>query len=322
MTTRLTATSTASLRRCPRQYYWRFGLGLSRIRTATPLRFGRAFHKGIELRPGIGDENAEADPQAALDTVLAGYAETPAWADPTDWAVERETLRALLLGYYWRYGKETLTHLAVEQAFQVPLVNPDTGSPSRAFTVAGRIDGIVRLPDGRMAVLEVKTCSEDISPDSEYWLRLRGDGQISLYVLAARALGYDAATVLYDVTRKPTIRLRKAETPEQYGDRLLADIGARPDYYYQRREVPRLDGDLLEYQAELWQQAQHVLATRRRASALADPSRAWFRNVGRMTCGYCEFADLCLSGVGVDPASPPAGYELLADPHPELAEED
>jgi len=45
----------------------------------------------------------------------------------------------------------------------------------------------------------------------------------------------------------------------------------------------------------------------------------WYRNVGKMTCGSCDFADLCLSGTRIDPACPPSGFELLNDPHPELA---
>ena len=263
MTGRLTATRLTSLRRCPRQQYYRFEIGLSRIRTATPLRFGSCFHKGLELRSGLFADDAES----ILDAVLAPYETCPDWADPTAWAVEGQTLRALLLGHFWRYEADNVQFAAVEQSFSLPLVNPDTGAASRTFTLAGKMDGIVRLPDGRLAVLEYKTAGEDISPNADYWRRLRCDAQISQYVLAARALGHDVATVLYDVTRKPTIRLRKSETPAEYGERLLADIGERPDYYYQRREIPRLEDELAEFQAELWQQAQLILETRRRAAA-------------------------------------------------------
>ena len=207
----------------------------------------------------------------------------------------------------------------VERQFELPLTNPDSGKPSRAFLLAGKIDAIVKMPDGRLAVLEYKTAGEDISPDSEYWLRLRCDGQISLYVIAARALDFDVATVLYDVTRKPTIRLRQNETPQQYGQRLLDDIATRPDFYYARREIPRLEDDLAEYGAEVWQQAQQLLEVRRRADRLPDPSRAWFRNAGRWTCGWCDFAPLCLNGVRVAPGSPtPCGFQILSDPNPEL----
>jgi hypothetical protein len=310
---KLTSTRLAALRKCPRLHYYRYELGLSRIRSATALRFGAAFHAGLEAR------NRGAASDRVLQCVLAGYDVVPQWADPTEWAVERETLKALLLGHIWRYGQDNIVIVAVEMSFEIALVNPDSGATSRKFTLAGKIDVIVKLADGRLAVLEYKTAGEDIGPDAEYWLRLRCDGQISQYVLAARATGYDVATVLYDVTRKPTIRLRQNETPEVYGQRLLADIGDRPDYYFQRREVPRLEDELAEYQAELWQQAQHLLELRRRAAGLEDPAKAHFRNVGKMTCGQCEFANLCLNGVSVDPASPPPGYQVLEDVHPELS---
>jgi hypothetical protein len=42
------------------------------------------------------------------------------------------------------------------------------------------------MADGRLAVLECNTAGEDVGPDSDCWLRLRYDGQISLYFLAAR----------------------------------------------------------------------------------------------------------------------------------------
>lgn len=301
----LTHSRLSALRSCPRRHYYRYELGLSRIRSADALRLGAAYHTGLEAR------NAGQDEAAAIELAGAGYAQLPQWADPVDWAVEQQTLRALLAGHFWRYSQDDLQFVAVEQSFHVPLLNPGSGHASRLFLLAGKIDAIVMLPDGRLAVLEYKTAGEDISPDSDYWLRLRCDPQISLYVLAARALGFDVATVIYDVTRKPTIRLRKEETPEQYGVRLLADIGTRPDHYFARREVPRLEDELAEFRLELWQQA----------AQLRDAQRAgrWFRNVGRLTCGYCSYSSLCLNAIQVNPDAPPAGYEVLADVHPELS---
>lgn len=48
MISKLASTRLSSLRRCPRLHYYRYELGLARIRTATPLRFGAAFHAGLE----------------------------------------------------------------------------------------------------------------------------------------------------------------------------------------------------------------------------------------------------------------------------------
>ena len=303
----LTSTRLSTLRRCPRQHYYRYELGLARIRTADALRMGSAFHHGMELY------NQAVDPALAIDNAIEGYASLPVWADPFDWQVEREVVRQLLTGHFWRYQNDNITVLAAEQSFELPLVNPQTGSRSRRFVLAGKIDGIVRLPDGRVAVLEYKTAGEDIGPDSEYWLRLRSDPQISMYVWAARALGYDAATVLYDVSRKPTIRPRskpQPETPDQYSARLLEDMGERPDYYFQRREIPRLEDELADFQLELWQQAKQLLDSRR--------GSRWFRNVQRFTCSHCDFAELCLNGVRLNVASVPAGYQVLSNVHPEL----
>jgi hypothetical protein len=56
-----------------------------------------------------------------------------------------------------------------------------------------------------MFVMEHKLLSEDLTEGAAIWRRLRVDHQISLYVLAARELGYAVDGVFYDVTRKPTI---------------------------------------------------------------------------------------------------------------------
>ncbi|WP_428937794.1 RecB family exonuclease [Fontivita pretiosa] len=300
----LTSSRLATLRTCPRKHYYRYELGLSRVRSAEALRFGGAYHAGLEAH------NRGADDATAMARATAGYEQVPQWADPVEWAVQRQTLRQLLAGHFWRYSNDDLQVVAVEQVFQTPLINPGSGHASRIFLLAGKIDAIVKLPDGRLAVLEYKTAGEDIATDSNYWLRLRCDGQISQYVLGARALGFDVSTVIYDVTRKPTIRLRKDETPQQYGQRLLGDIGQRPDCYFARREVPRLEDELAEYRLELWQQAAQLRHAQR-----AD---RWFRNVGRMTCPYCPYADLCLNCMHVKVDAPPVGYEILSDVHPEL----
>jgi len=307
----LTSTRLSTLRRCPRQHYFRYELGLSRTRTAGALRMGAAFHYGRE------QYNNGVDAAEAIERATASYQTTPDWADPVAWRVECEVVRQLLTGHFWRYENDDVEILEVERAFEIPLINPHTGRRSRAFMLAGKIDAIARLADGRLAVLEYKTCGEDIGPDSAYWLRLRCDPQISHYVLAARAIGYDVATVLYDVTRKPTIRPRnkpRPETPEQYGVRLLKDIGVRPDYYFQRREVPSLEDELAAFQLELWQQAKQLLDARRHGR--------WFRNVQRFTCGTCEFSDLCLNAVRATPGVAPSGFHILANVHPELSQGD
>jgi CRISPR/Cas system-associated exonuclease Cas4 (RecB family) len=302
----LTYSALAAFRLCPRKYWLRYVLGLSRVRRAVALRFGDCFHRGLEaFRKGASSEEAIA-------TAMAPYQTCPDYADPVAWAVERETLRQLLAGHLWRYSQDNVQYVAVELVFELPLVNQMTGLVARQFIVKGKIDAIVQIADGRLCVAEVKTSSEDLSAASEFWPRLRCDSQISLYMLAARALGYNAATVLYDVTRKPTIRLRQKETPEQYSQRLYADINSRPDYYFARREIPRLEDELSEFRLELWQQAQ--------ALQTALKHGYWYRSVSRTNCSTCEYSGICLGGAHVEPGGPPpSGFEFVEDRHPELS---
>jgi len=456
---RLTYSRLSTRRLCPKQDYYKYELGLRREAVASALRMGGAFAKGKEIwRKGRDREDAFAETELvakAIDEATADYQAVPQWADSYDWEIECETVRAMLAGYFWRYAADDLKFVGVETAFEMPLVNPATGRASQTFALAGVLDGIAVLPDERNAVYEDKTTSANIDDGSDYWLRLRYDGQISQYVLGARYLGWDVSLVLYDVTRKPTIKPRQVpvldkdgkkivcdaagervllaskqidtpvldndglkivrnefgervyspdkqistpvldenglrivrdifthersltaagkprqtarateneemdvaveyvkgkprqtsraaegealevtveyvqgaprqtsdtkleytlttrrESPEEWGERLLADMAERPEWYFARREIPRLEGDLDEFRAEVWQQA-HLLRECRN-------NNWWFRNVAFNTCGHCEYKDLCLGGITVDPAHPPAGFMVMADVHPEL----
>lgn len=142
-----------------------------------------------------------------------------------------------------------------------------------------------------MYVHEIKTTAEDLIPGGTYWKRLTLDPQISLYIQAARSLGYDALGVLYDVLRKPMLEPLKAtpvelrkytkptkaepvsrlyanqrefdETPDEYFRRALDAISEAPDRYYARGLVTRLASELDEARADVWQTATALRDARR-----------------------------------------------------------
>jgi hypothetical protein len=196
--------------------------------------------------------------------------------------------------------------------FDLPIINPETGRPSNTYRFAGKIDRIIDTPQGFM-ILETKTTGESIEPDSDYWLRLRIDTQISGYILAARKLGYDVQSVMYDVIRKPSIRVTKKETIEQYAERLYNDLAERPGFYFARREIPRLESDLDEFRSELWRISKDV-----RDSELAS---FFYRNTSACLAPYkCAYWPLCTNGF--TPSSTlPDGFTTVSDVHPELAKE-
>ncbi len=194
----ITQSSCRAYKSCPMRYFFRYVQGIRPAIDAKALRIGSNWHAAQELL-GVGLL------EEAVGLVNERYATCPDHIDMTEWLVERETLAAAVMAYHLRNEAEPLDVVATEIMFNLPIVNPETGSASTKWREAGKIDKIVRLGDGRLMVLEHKSTSDDLSPQSDYWSRLRIDSQISFYVDAARRAGYDVQGVLYDVFRKPQI---------------------------------------------------------------------------------------------------------------------
>ena len=342
----LTYSSIASFKKCRKRYQWEYELGYRGKVDAKALRMGTAGHDALEAFKHEGID-------AAMDAIAFTYAmyiEVP----QEEFLFEKKTVECLIAGYDWRWKESPLKIIETEMGFQIPLVNPATDSASQLFELAGKIDGIVELEDGRQAVQEHKFLSDSIEPDSDLWPRMQIDQQITMYVIAARHLGYPVDTVLYDVIRKPTIKptpvpvldemgmkivldergdrpmtsrgqyyqtgnkekgltLQVREmTPDEWGKKLLDDIAERPDFYYVRKEIPRLDSDIEDFHYELWD----IQKTIRNAQL----KNRWYKTVDFNTCNYCCFLPLCLSRY--NPSDPlPEGFKILTDVHPELKED-
>ncbi len=339
----LTNSTIQTWKTCPRKHYLQYVLGLRPAHDADPLRIGTSCHAGFELvKQGLPIE-------AVAESIRSSYDATtpPPWLTDEDWAVECETVVALVCGWAERYAGDTLAeYVAVEAVFQMPIVNPSTGKPTPTYTAGGKIDGIVKLPDGRLMVCEHKTTGDGIELGSNYWKRLLMDGQISLYMMGARNAGFDVQGVVYDVTRKPSIKPKdiakkdrayatsqgnyfglrltaecpERETPELYGARLLADTRERPEFYFARMEITRLDSDLKEFQAELWSVQRTI-----RASELDQRewgAAAWPRNTGAcIGFGACQFLNVCRGINGdIHAGEIPEGFIVSDLVHPELSQ--
>ena len=294
----LTASRMGTFQQCQRRHYWRYEVGLQVIKECDAFRFGHAWHTAMEAR-WMG---------ARYEDALANGAGTAEMTEH-DCAV----LAGLLAGYYGRYNDEIVKELHPEVEFRMALAG------SRTFDTAGKIDGLGTLHDGRLCLVEHKTAGEDIGADSDYWLRLRFNSQIYQYVTAARGMGWDIALVLYDVTRKPMIRVKQGETVDGYAGRLVTDTQARPEFYYARREVPILDADIEAFEIQRLELSRQILMLRNAARRAKKPEHAWARNCSAMTCRGCEFSSFCLQNLTVDPAQPPAGFRI-GETNPELSQ--
>jgi hypothetical protein len=311
-------------------------LGLVPKYDSDALRIGSAYHIGLEVW------KTTHDAIQAVEHVRKMYAESecPPWHTQGDFDTEREIASALVHGYAVRYADDLIVeHVAVELKFDLPIRNPTTGRAHDTLRNQGKIDEIGRLPDGRLAVIEHKTCGESIETGSDYWARCRMDSQISRYYMAARELGYDVSTVVYDVVRKPQIRpkaIAKAdramatsqgryfdvtlheicpdrETPELFGARLRADLASRPDHYYNRVEIPRLQSDLDDFASEQWQIAQQIMVGER--------FDRYYRNTNACSHPYrCTYFDVCSNHTieSLNENNIPDGFKRADVLHPEL----
>jgi hypothetical protein len=346
----ITFSRQASFKSCRRAHQFAYEFKLRKQVDAKALRMGSAHHDAIE-QLGLGKGIEEA-----CSAIRRRYENRPEMIDELDWAYEEETLLRIAAAYQWRWQSDQLTYVATEHQFTIPLLNPKTGRPTPHFSLSGKIDAIVQLSDGRLAVKESKLFGDNIESDSSLWRRMRLDQQVSLYVYAARQLGYEVDCVLYDVCRKNTIKptqvplldddglkvvvdangervynksaagkepkprqtgdselgytvLSRPMTILEWGDKLTEDIGNRPDFYFNRVEVARLDKDISDFMEEVWEIQQAIRGCQK--------SGSWWRTVNKNTCDYCSYFSQCESNW--TPDNPvPDGFVILEHAHPEL----
>lgn len=91
------------------------------------------------------------------------------------------------------------------------------------------------------------------------------------------------------------------ETTEMFGARLLADIAERPGFYFEQREIPRSDEQLVDFERDL---ARYVKAIR-----YYEHNDLWTGNCRSCESPFwCEFRDICKSRTKVGPNDCPDGY--------------
>ena len=228
--------------------------------------------------------------------------------------------RGLLRGYdaRWRDAHRNIEILEIEKTYKAPLINPASSRLSRTFSLAGKLDKIVR--ENGLVFYDHKTTSYDISdPNGDYWRQLQIDGQAKFYEILLRSNGIAVERIVWDVIRKPRIKPKKLakaaqaeivslgtycgfkvsqdtiertkyateENAELYEHRVARESLDNPDRYFQRQPVMRLDDELVEHWSEVWDISGEIREARRNGR--------WSRNSGAcMNYGRaCQFLAIC-----------------------------
>jgi hypothetical protein len=324
---------------CARLHHYKYELGYRPVVTGLALEFGILMHAGLE---GWWLAFAQGKGAEALEQAYKFMAEAIQRCETAD---EFDVLKAqvLMAGYHARWAEHMDEYevIVVEGKFAAPLVGPH-GKRARGLKVAGKLDVLVRRRSDRTVwLVEHKTSSADLSAGSIYWQRLRMDGQVSMYFAGALALGYAPDGCLYDVIAKIDQRPLKAtpeadrkytkpvikagvvveparlyakqreadETFEEFKERITALMAEKPDEYFGRAEVVRLDSELEESNRDTYETALMIRDGLKAQRHPRNPDACFRYN------RVCEFYPVCSGAASLDDRHL---YERLENVHPEL----
>lgn len=209
----LTASRMKTFQTCPRAHFYRYELGMRPVGPEPKaLSLGTAIHHGLEAWWTAWMLAGGFDALRCAMAAFLAAMESAADADPFEIARGE----AMLAAYDTAWSRDTagIEVLGVELAFNRPLVNPANGQQADTWMLAGKIDALAQLCDGRVAIVEHKTRTGDASAGSDYRRALTLDPQISLYFHGVQSLSVEADTCLYDILRKPTQKPAVATPPE------------------------------------------------------------------------------------------------------------
>jgi len=270
---KLSASFFGAFKACAMRCYLKYVLGLIPVEDTDAQRQGTRWHKCLEImgmKPGTECPDyacGRRDPECLLcdgsgtlpvemmDAVIRYlnkvYEVVPLSKTREEWLTERAILLYSLCGYNWRYAGDDFEVVAEEIQFSLSVLNPATGRALPRVTLDGKIDKIVRSPNGIYYIDEHKSTSKSVDSDSTFWSHLNLDTQTKLYPYAAQRLQLAGKLekygikptdslirgVRYDVWHKPGINPKKltqaeskkfVETGEYMGEKFRVDVRNLP----------------------------------------------------------------------------------------------
>lgn len=329
----VTKSRLAAYNLCSRYHDLTYNKGYRSLLPRELADWGSMVHAGLDAWWGVYKDDENPLPGLALSAALTALAKYRATAPSiTDTAFATAEIMLAAYDVRWAPTMHEWEVIGVEVEFV-------TTVPGRKrLRVAGKIDKLLRRrADGQVLYGEHKTTGADLSAGSTYWLSLRMDPQVSIYVGGCRELGYEPVACLYDVIVRPAQKLLKAtpeadrkytkatakepsrlyanqretdETIEEFRTRLGKMIASGPEAYFARAEVVRLESELEESAKDVESTALQIRASVTAEHAARNPNACFI--YGRA----CEMFDVCSGVASIDD---PTKF-VRGKVHPELSE--
>ena len=147
---------------------------------------------------------------------------------------------------YWKEDFKKMVWEKLEGEFKIPYQTKD----GRKTFIRGKMDGVFK----RNGLWLFESKFKGMINEGDILDTLSIDLQVMLY-LWALGKGYKLAPsgVLYNVVRRPGLKLGASETLPALGKRIVKDIQKRPEFYFFRFEVATDKDDIAKWSAEFEQ---------------------------------------------------------------------
>ncbi len=160
--------------------------------------------------------------------------------------------RAALRGYFRQYKRNEFEVIDTEMRFKLPIVE--------GVDLGGSIDRIVRNKNKEIWIKEYKFTSRI---DQDTVIRTEIDHQVSIYFWAAVKLGLKPKGIIYDMVKKPYLKVHKNELGIDFEDRLASDYKLRPEFYFKREELHRDKKQIAEMVDDIEKKIQRLMYMRK-----------------------------------------------------------
>lgn len=272
-----TASSLACVRQCPKKYRFEY-IELKQLKKEREyLTFGTNGHKALAIFFKNGPD------------ALQEHFELKAYQDD-DQKLMSGKIRALVNAFTRSEEALSIKPIMVEELIQYEC---------EGKTIAGKIDLMAEIGSKKW-LIDHKFLG-DISDTNSF----KVNSQMDSYLLALFKMGIQCEGIIWNLIRKPSIKVKKTETIDEYLERLEEDLADRKDFYYLFLPVKRTANEIEENDPEIAMQIKYLNWLKETGNFFKDRSRC-------SDFGGCQFRSLCNPGLSIDE------FETKQSKHQEL----
>lgn len=279
----LSYSSIDTFQSCQRKYYYSRVLRVQPKKRPTYFVVGEAIHAFLEQH-----YKGMPNPSGAIDEVFKKVSTSLMDADQVHYLACDLAMSKGIAGAYPKFYEQdfhTYTKFVPEQKFELNF---------GPFNYTGFLDMLMQDAAGDWWILETKTVSAQTMSD-DYLQRVKIDWQVTGYMYAARKiLGVLPRGVVYNVIKKPGIRLKKGETKSTFQTRVRDEYSkfAHEKGYFTRAEVLIGMGQLKMWKSEVMQVGADIV------SRHESKKQQWPMSTGACIGKYgsCQYLPACIDG--------------------------